>query len=122
MRRSLGPCARSGVTMIELLVVLAILGVLGGVVGLAVRNAAPVVPNSLEGAQALVSAARREAIHEGRTVTLTVRLRSERSKRVTTHEVVALPDGSVIADSTLAIARLSGTVANAGGVAPEAVR
>ena len=94
---------RSGVTLVELIVVLAIVAVIAGVTALSFRRAdrdptvAPWVSH--------VAAARRMAIDSGHAVTITV------SVGDTVHAVTALPDGSVISDSRLGIDRLSGEVA-----------
>ena len=96
--RGWNPGAR-GNTLIELLVVLAIVGVLAGVTGLAFRRA-PTVP-LIESGAARIIAARRQAIRDGRSVTVTVIMHG-RAFAATAHS-----DGSVVADSA-AIDRLSG--------------
>ena len=69
MRRPVvGRRSRSGMTLIELIVVLAILGVISSVVGLAIRDAAPAKPDSLDQAQLVIASARRRALDEGRAV------------------------------------------------------
>jgi prepilin-type N-terminal cleavage/methylation domain-containing protein len=93
------PGAR-GNTLIELLVVIAIIGVIAGVTGLAFRG----TPEArvVDSAEARLAAARRQAIQSGRSVTVSV-VRHGRAYAAT-----ANPDGSVVADTSLAIDRLSG--------------
>lgn len=102
MRARHGSQRVRGHTLIELLVVLAILGVVAGVAGLSFRRPAPVTTASR--AAALVAEARRRAIHDGRSITITV----QHDGRA--HAVTARPDGSVLADSVLAVDRLTGRV------------
>ena len=92
-------CLR-GVTLVELIVVLAILGILAGVTGLALGAAKPVPSASTEVAAA--ASARRQALERGEAVTVT--LHSGGVARTLT----ALPDGSVIGDPDLPIERLTG--------------
>jgi prepilin-type N-terminal cleavage/methylation domain-containing protein len=84
--------ARSGVTLVELLVVMAILAVMSALSSVALRRA--------DGARAAdvagqVLALRRDAIAAGRPVTRLVRREGEISA------VTALADGRVLADSAL---------------------
>lgn len=107
--------ARAGVTLVELLVALAILGITGGMVLLAFprgeTSAAEV--NSV---RSIAAEARRLAITTGRPQRVVIQLtqegtvRAERSERAGTqqHSVIALPDGGVIASDGLSIDRLSG--------------
>lgn len=89
-----------GLTLVELLVVLVLIGLSASVVGLALdTRTAPTAVTSLHD---LVTVARDSAIRAGRPVT--VRLRG----RDAGDALTALPDGRVIADSALAIDRLSG--------------
>ena|SRR5690242_5901171 len=89
-----------GITLVELLVVLVLLSIAASVVGLSLGNAtrqamATTVRDEL-------NAARDSAIRSGHPFTLqTHGLNSD-------HWITALPDGRVIADSTLAIDRFSG--------------
>lgn len=99
---------RAGMTILELVIVLAILGVIASVVGLAIRAAPPVEPDSLDEAQRIIASARRRALDDGRSVVVAVRLRRRGEQAATVRHALALPDGSVLADSTLGIARLSG--------------
>jgi prepilin-type N-terminal cleavage/methylation domain-containing protein len=89
-----------GNTLVELIVVLAILGVIAGVTGLSFRPE----PRGLEvdTTVAQVAAARREAIRAGRSVTVAV-FREGHVSVATAHA-----DGSVVADSALAIDRFTG--------------
>jgi prepilin-type N-terminal cleavage/methylation domain-containing protein len=98
---------RIGVTLIEMIVVLALLGVVAGVTGLAFRRARPLV--GTDTGVALALAARDSALRSGRVVTL--RVSALGARRSTT--ATAYPDGRVIADSQLGIDPLSGKVAHA---------
>jgi prepilin-type N-terminal cleavage/methylation domain-containing protein len=89
--------SRTGFTLVELMVVLVILGVMAGVVGLAARSLDETDPASERAAQ--IADARRRALHTRRPVTL--QLDSAR-------RMVALPDGSVRADSALGLDALTG--------------
>lgn len=91
---------RSGLTLVELLVTLALIGVVTGVVGLAFR-AAPPLPDGSE-VQAAVAAARRQALTARRPVTTSIRVAEG------VHSVTALPDGSVLVDSLLRVDPLTG--------------
>jgi prepilin-type N-terminal cleavage/methylation domain-containing protein len=91
---------RSGVTLVELLVVLTILGVIAGVAGLAVRRAAPTQADPRRGA---LAAARRLAIDSARVVSIDVGGDTAAGWRAT-----AYPDGSVVADTGAGIDRLTG--------------
>jgi prepilin-type N-terminal cleavage/methylation domain-containing protein len=96
---------RSGVTLIELIVVLAIIAIMAGVTTLAFRRAelAPTV----EPWVSAIAAARRTAVDSDRTVSLTVRVGDK------VYAATALPDGSVVADPALGVDRLTGEVAHA---------
>ena len=89
-----------GNTLVELLVVLAILGVVAGVAGLSFR--AEPTPAAIDAAGAQVAAARREAIRTGRPVTVIV------SREGHVSVATAHADGSVVADSALSIDRFTG--------------
>jgi type II secretion system protein H len=89
-----------GTTLIELLVVLVVLGIMAGVVGLAVRGTGP-LPEVDEHAGRL-AAARREAISTGRPVGITLHVEARRV------EATAWPDGMVVADSALGVDPLAG--------------
>ena len=91
---------RAGVTLVELLVVLAVMGIAAGVVGVAIgprgRTPAP------DPAAATAARMRREALRTGARVTAQVEIRGS------VLGVTALPDGSIIADSALHIDRFAG--------------
>lgn len=97
-----GRCTPQGVTLVELMVVLVLLGVLAGVVGLTL-TAAP-HPSAVDAATAAILAARDSAVRSGRAVTISVVV----SEHV--HDATALPDGRVITDAPAAIDPLSGSV------------
>ncbi|HET7584025.1 MAG TPA: prepilin-type N-terminal cleavage/methylation domain-containing protein [Gemmatimonadaceae bacterium] len=84
---------RSGVTLIELIVVLAILGVMAGVVGVAVRGAGEV--READARMAQIQAARSEAIRTGHPIRITIRVGG------LSYAVSALPDGRVIEDRAI---------------------
>lgn len=90
---------RRGATMIELLVVLVILAMTAGVVVVSLRSLAE---GPEETTATRVAAARRKALAERRAVTVAVETPAG------TTEVTALPDGRVLADSTLGIDPLTG--------------
>jgi prepilin-type N-terminal cleavage/methylation domain-containing protein len=96
---------RAGVTLVELIVVLAILSVVAGVTTLAFRRAdtGPSVPLWVSA----ITQARRVALDSARTVSLTVRVGDS------VYAATALPDGSVVADPRLGIDRLTGEVPHA---------
>jgi prepilin-type N-terminal cleavage/methylation domain-containing protein len=94
--------ARPGVTLLELMVVLTILSVTAAVTGVAVRRAQPVHVADLRAAA--IARARRMAIHSGHPVTASIDIDSVLAP------ITALPGGSVIADSTLHVDRLTGGV------------
>ncbi len=92
---------RSGVTLLELVVALAILAVAAGVTGLALRPAAPPDPDSVRAAR--IVEARRQAMRTRRPVRLALPLGDGRVAALR-----ALPDGRVLADSTLGLDPLNG--------------
>jgi prepilin-type N-terminal cleavage/methylation domain-containing protein len=92
---------RDGVTLVELLVVIVILGVMAGVAGLTFRTAR-VKPSSSEEALGRIAMARRQAIATGHDVSLSVQIDTG------LHAVTAHPDGRVLADSLPALDPLSG--------------
>ena len=98
MRRSV-VADRRGVTLLELLVVLVILGLVASLVAFAPAAVERVPAGEVE---ARVAAARREALRSGAPVTIDITIDGH------PHSLTALPDGSVIADPTLGVERLSG--------------
>ena len=96
---------RSGVTLVELIVVLAIIAVIASVTTLAFHGAdhGPNVPTWV----GAVAAARRTAIDSARAVSLTVVIGDS------IFAATALPDGSIVADTRLGIDRLTGEVRHA---------
>jgi prepilin-type N-terminal cleavage/methylation domain-containing protein len=92
---------RAGVTLLELLVVLAILGVMAGITGLAFRTPHQ-TPTETERASERIAAARHEAIVTGHDVTTEVMLDEQ------PHAVTAHADGRVVADALPALDPLSG--------------
>lgn len=111
---------RRGVTMIELVTVLMIMGIMAAVVGLAFRGTDPApASNTTEAAHAAIADARREALTRGVPVGVTVLVptvllpvvpgaEGRSAASFTSLHAVARPDGSVIADSALGINRLTG--------------
>jgi hypothetical protein len=98
--------------MIELITVLAILGVMAAVVAAALPEPEPDPPaESLAAARVRLAEARREAITRGRPVTVTVRIAPQDTgarSPIAEWRATALPDGSIIADAALAVERLTG--------------
>lgn len=92
-----------GVTLVELLVVLAILGVMAGVVGLAFATGSGVRDDRTEAATTVLRA-RTEALRSGATVQATVFVEG------TPHAIAVLPDGRVLADSALGVDTFTGAV------------
>jgi prepilin-type N-terminal cleavage/methylation domain-containing protein len=91
---------RSGVTLVELVVALCVVGLVAAVVGIAIPRATPPIG---EGAVAqAVMAARQTAITSGHATTVDVTVKG------TLHSVTASPDGLIVADSALGIDPLSG--------------
>ena len=94
--------ARRGVTLVELMVTLALIGLLAGVVGLTLHTArhAP----SIDAATARLVAARDSALRFGIAVTVALTMDGR------AHVATALPDGRVVADSGFTVDPLSGQV------------
>lgn len=90
---------RHGVTLLEMLVVLVILGV---VASLAYFAPAAVARPPTDGVEAAIASARREAIRSGQPVTIDVWM----DGRI--HAATALPDGSVVAEQGIRVERLTG--------------
>lgn len=91
---------RHGLTLIELIVVLAIIGIMAGVVGLALHTAKPVAAS--DPVRDEIIAAIDSAARIGRRVTITIR-----SGAGLAH-ATAYPDGRVVADSALSIDAMTG--------------
>jgi prepilin-type N-terminal cleavage/methylation domain-containing protein len=91
---------RTGNTLVELLVVLAVLGVIAGITGLSFRRVTE--PAVADEAVTRIADARREAIRLGKSISIIV---SEHGEPMA---ATAHPDGRVVADRTLAIDVLSG--------------
>jgi prepilin-type N-terminal cleavage/methylation domain-containing protein len=96
---------RGGVTLVELIVVLAIIAVMAGVTTLAFRRA-DLTPEVQPWVSAL-AAARRTAVDSARAVSLVVRMGD------TVYSATALPDGSIVGDASLGVDRLTGEVRHA---------
>ena len=90
--------ASRGMTLIEVIVVVAIVGVIAGVTALALPHTIVIPPND---PGRVLADARRSALRDGaaRSAWLLI--------DTTSHEVVVLPDGSVIADTGVARDRLT---------------
>jgi len=91
---------RAGVTLVELVVAIALLGLTASVAGLTLRRVRADDAVSPVGAQ--VAAARRVALVSGRPVSIDV----EVDGRVSS--ATAMPDGSVLADGRLPVDRFTG--------------
>ena len=87
-----------GMTLIEVVVVLTIIGVIASVTALAIPRVMTLSPN--DPGRALANL-RRRALRDGAAVT--TRLLIDGAM----HDVVVLPDGSVIADSGVALDRFT---------------
>lgn len=92
--------ATRGVTLVELLVVLVLMGIVAGVVGLTIHTARPLT--ATDPITSAIATARDSAIRSGRSVTIGLNLSDAQ------REITARPDGRVIADSTLDIDPLTG--------------
>ena len=92
--------ARGGVTLVELVVVLVLLGIMAGVVGLTLETARPVA--AVDPMTAAIAAARDSAIRGGRAVTMSI------PSPAGPLNATAWPDGRVAADAPLGIDLLSG--------------
>lgn len=112
---------RDGMTLVELLVVIAVLGVLAAVA----VAAAPPHPAPRETGLARVGRARRRAIAEGRpvydsvldaapSVTQLAAPDAPADVGIAWRAFTALPDGAVVADAGVAVERLTGRASGAG--------
>jgi prepilin-type N-terminal cleavage/methylation domain-containing protein len=95
---------RRGVTLIELLITMTILGVIAGVTVLAIRRFDPVNPSD---PHQIIADSSRVAMETGRTITMRLPVDSSIAT------VSVRPDGSVIADSILMTERFTGAPINA---------
>ena len=93
---------RCGVTLIELMVVILLLGLLAGVVGLTMGSTPSVA--SLDPTTVAVLQARDSALETGHPVTIALSMAGH------THHATAYPDGRVITEATIDIDLLSGSV------------
>lgn len=100
MRRAESRRSRPGTTLIELIVVIALLGVAMTVVGTAIME----LPFQSPTLQDEILAAQRTAIERGRPEVLIVK------DLGIVHALSIMPDGSVIADSSLHVDRWTGRV------------
>lgn len=96
---------RGGVTLVELMVVLVLLGVLAGVVGPAL-HAAPRAP-AVDPVMAAILAARDSAVRAGHPVTIAVEVEGQ------VRDATALPDGRVLTDAPVGLNPLSGSAHDA---------
>lgn len=94
---------RDGVTLIELIVVLAVLGILAGLTTVGFRAERP-VERSLA---ARIAAARRDAVQTGRPVSFVL------DDSGSPHAIRALPDGRVLADVDLGVDMTTGRIGDA---------
>jgi prepilin-type N-terminal cleavage/methylation domain-containing protein len=93
---------RHGVTLVEMVVVLALLGVISGVVAVQLNRAQPASAHSLVD---VVATLRRQALAGGSAQTIVIRLDSTGA-----HQLTAFPDGRVVADGALGVDLLTGIV------------
>lgn len=96
------PLRRSGLTMIELVVALTILGLMLAVSGVAFAVASR--DEEPSGPEAVIADARNEAISTGRIVSVTLVHEGNR------YPATALPDGRVVADPVFGIEATTGRV------------
>jgi prepilin-type N-terminal cleavage/methylation domain-containing protein len=97
--------ARSGVTLLELTVTIAIIAIIAGVVGLAVARTPSAPPDKQ--LAAAIRRLRTAAVRSGRPVAIDLSYRAAR------YTVTALPDGRILADSIFGIDPFSGQVEDA---------
>ena len=95
------PSPRHGVTLVELIAALAIVGVALGVAGMAF-GARGTAAGQRDAVAERIADARAAALRGGSAVSVTVTVDGRETS------VTALPDGSVIADATVAVDRLTG--------------
>ena len=87
-----------GMTLIEVVVVLAIIGIIAGVTALAIPRVMKPTPDD---PVRMLGAARRRALRDGEAVSTRLLIHG------VMHGVVALPDGSVIVDSGVGVDRFT---------------
>lgn len=92
---------RAGFTLVEMVVAIAVLGILAGVAAVALHVSAE--PDARERRSAQIAAMRREAVETRRPVTFTVEVEGGGVA-----ELRALPDGRVEGDSAARVDPLSG--------------
>ena len=92
--------SRAGVTLLELLVAIALIGMMAAIAGLGAPRAQLRTQN--DAMRSALASARRAAIDSGVAVTRMI------SVHGVPHAMTALPDGSIVADSDLIVDRLSG--------------
>lgn len=117
---------RAGVTLIELVVALAIVGVSSGVVLLAWRSNEPEEDAENHSFAELIANTRRRAITSGRTQQVSFRIASDGSVLETDdlhagsslHAMAVYPDGSVVAAPGLRVDRVAGHLASLRTEAP----
>lgn len=95
---------RPGMTLLELLIVLALMGILAGVAAMAARRVAPIDHTD---PLVMVEDSLRRAVAEARAIAIDVVMDGKPAS------ATANPDGSVVADSAFGIDRFSGTPAHA---------
>jgi len=101
--------ARSGVTLVELIVVIALLGISAAITGLALSATRPRA--AAEDPAVIAGAARDSALRSGRAVTVAVVIAGAPGRRQLF--LTAMPDGRVIAERALGIETLTGRAAHA---------
>lgn len=95
---------RRGVTLVELMVVILLLGLLSSVVGLTMGSTPSVA--SLDPTTVAVLQARDSALRTGYRVTISITLEGR------AHHATAYPDGRVITDAPVGIDPLSGSASS----------
>jgi type II secretory pathway pseudopilin PulG len=91
---------RAGLSLFELVVTIAVLGVVTTVVGLSWRSQPPA--RDTDSAAAVIAAGRRQSLHTGRSVTLHVEVND------TVHVITVAPDGRIHGGEPLGFESLAG--------------